>query len=502
MTFRARLRQLEAGDRSPDTVFDLAAAALDEGEEERALPLVRAAVEQSGDPSLWQWAGLLNRALDEHQAALQCFAEAARLDPANAKIAHGHAHVALEAGVDAIPLFERARSLAPQDPAILLGLSGARMAAGEARLAVEELAAILDRSPLWIEGHFQLAQLRSLTGEPSSAAASLERAIGAHPGRASLWFALCNLHLRREAYQEMRDAVARAASAGVPPAPLSFYRAVAAGELDDPGAEEMLSDRMLAVNPRLALWRIRFLLRHGRAAEAIPLIDHELASERRQAIWPYAAIAWRLLGDARAGWLEDQPGLVSVADIRADLEPLPALAERLGALHRRSGQYMDQSVRGGSQTDGPLLSRIEPEIRRLRGAIVSAVERYVAQLPPPDSSHPLLGARRDRRIRFSGSWSVLLRGGGRHANHVHPQGWISSALYIALPKRGPGEPDDAGWLVLGEPQAELGIDLPPHDRIEPRRGQLVLFPSWMWHGTRPFAEGERLTVAFDVALPK
>ncbi|WP_310468749.1 putative 2OG-Fe(II) oxygenase [Sphingomonas sp.] len=158
-------------------------------------------------------------------------------------------------------------------------------------------------------------------------------------------------------------------------------------------------------------------------------------------------------------------------------------------------------MRGGSQTDGPLLSRVDPRVRTLREAIVGAVRRHIDNLPEPDPGHPLLARPRDRRIRFSGSWSVLLRGGGRHSNHVHPQGWISSALYVALPGRTAGDPPDAGWLTLGEPQAELGLGLPPLRKIEPRPGQLVLFPSWMWHGTVPFAEGERLTVAFDVAPP-
>ena len=43
----------------------------------------------------------------------------------------------------------------------------------------------------------------------------------------------------------------------------------------------------------------------------------------------------------------------------------------------------------------------------------------------------------------------------------------------------------AGWLALGEPQAELGLDLPPFRLIEPKPGRLVLFPSTMWHGTAP-----------------
>jgi hypothetical protein len=109
---------------------------------------------------------------------------------------------------------------------------------------------------------------------------------------------------------------------------------------------------------------------------------------------------------------------------------------------------------------------------------------------------------RDRKTRFSGSWSVRLRSGGHHSNHVHPQGWISSALYIALPRKGPADSDESGWLTLGQPDELLRIDLPPCRTIEPKVGQLALFPSSMWHGTVPFSDGERLTVAFDVAPPR
>lgn len=502
MSYRARLKQVQQGNDDSDTLSDLARDALAEGEEERALPLIVAGAHKRADPLLWQWAGLLNRALDEHTAALDCFSTAAHLAPGDAKIAHGHAQVAFEAGLEATALFDHARALAPGDPGVVLGLTAARMAAGQSQLAVSELEDLLDQAPLWVEGHLQLAQLRSLLGQESGIFASLDRAIAKHPREASLWLARCQLHLRQEAYGLLLETASQAEAAGTPVAAVAFYRAVAAGELGDPSADELLSDDAATANPALAIWRIRHLLRQGRTELALPLIDRELASDRRLAAWPYAAAAWRIAGDARSHWLEDRPGLVSIMDIKAHLAPIGQLADRLRALHERSGQYLDQSVRGGSQTDGPLLSRIEPAIRALRAAAAGAVERYVAQLPPPDAKHPLMGLPRDRRVRFSGSWSVRLRAGGRHSNHVHPQGWISSALYIALPQRQAGEAPDSGWLVLGEPQAELGVDLPPHWKIQPKVGQLVLFPSWMWHGTRPFAEGERLTVAFDVALPR
>jgi len=110
----------------------------------------------------------------------------------------------------------------------------------------------------------------------------------------------------------------------------------------------------------------------------------------------------------------------------------------------------------------------------------------------------MLRHRRDGPVRFAGSWSVRLQGSGFHSHHIHPQGWISSAFYVAVPEQLEGE---QGWLTLGEPQAELRIDLPPIRRIAPKPGQLVLFPSMMWHGTLPFDAGERMTVAFDVAPP-
>jgi hypothetical protein len=76
---------------------------------------------------------------------------------------------------------------------------------------------------------------------------------------------------------------------------------------------------------------------------------------------------------------------------------------------------------------------------------------------------------------------------------------MSSALYVALPDAVGTSADSAdGWLELGRPPNDLDLDLAPLTLIEPKVGRLALFPSILWHGTRPFPEGERLTVAFDI----
>ena len=118
--------------------------------------------------------------------------------------------------------------------------------------------------------------------------------------------------------------------------------------------------------------------------------------------------------------------------------------------------------------------------------------------PRPIHRIPSLAARAIRSVsRDPGRCGFP--GQGRHVNHVHPAGWISSAFYVALPDEIDAE-GPAGWLTLGE-AGELGLDLPPIRLVQPRPGRLVLFPSTLWHGTRPFEAGERLTVAFDVARP-
>jgi hypothetical protein len=94
---------------------------------------------------------------------------------------------------------------------------------------------------------------------------------------------------------------------------------------------------------------------------------------------------------------------------------------------------------------------------------------------------------------------VRLRSQGYHTNHIHPEGWISSALYVVLPDEVREGEGDAGHLQFGVPPAELGIAVPPRRSVKPEVGVLSLFPSYMWHGTVPFSsEQPRITVAFDL----
>jgi uncharacterized protein (TIGR02466 family) len=404
-----------------------------------------------------------------------------------------------------VELFETALRIAPSDGNVLLGYAAAMLAAGRGEEAEAAVDLAVERSPFWLHGHTQLAQLRATLGKRRLATASTERALARHPGAEPLWATLFEILLKAEDFPALEDALARARSASIAEPALLPFAAIAASEQRLVDRADQLFAAVGKGRPRIEIWRIRHLLRTGRIAEAVAAIDGELSTEASAAAWPYASIAWRMADDPRWQWLEgDLDRLMSVVDLRSEIPDSRALEQTLRTLHRARGEFLDQSVRGGTQTDGPLFARIDPQLRHLRRAITRPVEQYVKNLPPADPRHPLLRHRRNRRIRFSGSWSVLLRSGGHHSNHVHPDGWISSAFYVALPAdlaEPHGEACRDGWLTLGQPQKELGLDLPALRHIRPRVGTLVLFPSWIWHGTIPFHQGERITVAFDVRHP-
>lgn len=477
-------------------------AALRTGDEEAALPLAAEAARRAPDHvRVHELLALLHRQLDQLGPAIAAIDRAAALAPEDAGIARARARLHAEAGRPALPLFDRALALAPGDPAARYGRVSALLAEQGLAAAIGALEQALAETPFWADGHKRLADLRWQAGDRDGFTRTLDQALAAAPRMLRLWETLLAALSDAGRHEAMRAAAVRGRAAAGPHLMFDAYEAGAIDTLgDQTGAARLFEAMRPITDPVAAHFEVRHLLRSGRIEAAAALAEGWLAGPAAETFTAYAGACWRLLGDRRSEWLEGEERLIGVHDL--DPGPLDALAGVLRALHGERGQPLDQSVRGGSQTDGALFAREEPEIARLRAAIVAAVERHMAQLPPPDSDHPTLSARRHRPVRFAGSWSVRLTGAGHHAVHRHQQGWLSSAFYVAVPDEGERGAAPAGWLALGEPPPELGLALAPRRLIEPVPGRLVLFPSTMWHGTRPFGAGERLTVAFDVARPR
>ena len=465
-------------------------------------PATRLFRRNPSDSRLAQLLGLAARAAGDGPLACRAFSRAAELAPHDPLIAHSHARTMLEAGKPASALFEHAQRLAPADGTILQGRAAALLAENRGALAIPFLRDVLTANPLWIDGHRTYAHIAAQLGHDPLAA--IDAALAGAPANGDLHRQRINTLLEARRIAEVPAAIAAAVRATGKQPWLTFMAGHAASELGN----ITTADREFAASPAPggagdASLLARHMIKAGRAARARTLLNAWLGQPGEDVLWPYRALAWRLTGDARADWLEAAPALVGVYDLGNRIADLPGLAAHLRTLHTTLAAPLDQSVRGGTQTDGNLFLRDEPPLQALREAVMETVAEHVARLPAPERSHPTLISRRGP-LRIAGSWSVRLAGAGFHTDHVHTQGWLSSALYLALPEQS-GSPASsnphAGWLSLGESR-DLVPDLPPRRLVEPRPGRLVLFPSTMWHGTRPFPTGERLTVAFDIARPK
>jgi hypothetical protein len=192
-------------------------------------------------------------------------------------------------------------------------------------------------------------------------------------------------------------------------------------------------------------------------------------------------------------WRPEPPrGWSSMRELNA------AVLQALRARHLFATHPFDQSLRNGSQTTRNLVVDPDSAIKSLMRSFEEPLQMYLRDIGG-ESTHPFT-ARNGRPAHISEGWSVQLRRGGFHVNHLHPKGWISSAYYVAVPEEVSDTTLKSGWLKFGEPRYAVPGGAPDHV-VQPEMGLLVLFPSYMWHGTNAIQGAEaRTTIAFD-ALP-
>jgi tetratricopeptide (TPR) repeat protein len=489
----------------PSDINDCTNFAIDAAEAGRNDLVIALLVPLSGlaprSARVWQLLSLAWRDEQQGEKAAAAIAKAVALAPEDSKIVLAHAQVQFETGRPAAHLFRTALRMDPGNLEAIRSAAAALVAEGQASAGQGLLEKTLRTYPGWLAGHQSLASIRTVSGEGAASARSYGEAVKAQPR---------NLELRLAWFQkaaaaqdwELARAIVRDGEAVLGEqqmfAVARLLIASESGEASEDGALfEPVADLQ---DPQIDLHYVRHSLRCGMASRAEEICERHIRGPMASAFWPYLSLAWRLLGDARAHWLDGEPSFHRFYDLDVSTDALAQLSETLRKLHVARAPFLDQSVRHGTQTDGHLFLRHEQPIQDIRTRIWDAVQAYVKGLPPFVEGHPLLGAPR-ANLKYEGSWSVRLASQGFHVCHTHTKGWISSAFYVSLPEVSSMGNPPAGWLALGMAPPELKLDLPARAFVEPKPGRLVLFPSTMWHSTIPFAQGERLTIAFDVQRP-
>ncbi|MEL7447268.1 MAG: tetratricopeptide repeat protein, partial [Pseudomonadota bacterium] len=438
------------------------------------------------------------RAIGNLAAAANWYDAAIAGSPSNSKGLHGRARVALERGEpDALQRFDRALAINPGDAELWLGKAQALDVLGDVQGARTIAQQIATQAPGFMAGQSFLAQLRLAAGERDFSS-HYEQAAAKHPQDPNIPAEHCETLAGLDYAAEAAEVAAQARKRFPEVSHFALLEAVNAGAAGDWDRAERIFETLKDSRPVRFVQEARHRIRVGDTDRAETVLAHVIAAEPTNiAAWALRGIGWRLSGDPRAEWLHEQSGLVQLQPLNGASDLVDRSIEFLRELHAGSAMPLGQSLRGGTQTRAILFHRPEPVLEELHKAILATLEAYRAALAPSDISHPLL-MHRDTPWRLQGSWSVRLTGGGDyHTAHIHPQGIVSSALYLIVPKEADGE-DQHGWLEVGRPPPDLGLDLPPLRTIKPQPGYLALFPSTLYHGTTPFPAAERMTVAFDV----
>lgn len=456
------------------------------------------------------------RAQDDHAAAEQAFARLVSLAPAHRQgwLGLGDSQRRCGRADRSIATYAKARTHF-HGPELDDALAGAMLDAGQVEEAIAHARQLTSAHPHFAPGWSTLANLAWEYAEPDSGQADLARfqdAAAKQPENIALRVALVRFLLAtRQGDAALAQVKALRATSQNPAFGLLEAQALTlAGQDDAAGALHAAlqaggGDRDPVFLNAHARHQLR--TRHPDLAAGLATAALRLDPCNQEA-WSCLGTAWRLLDDPREQWLCDYARLVGLVEVEpppgfaTTAEFMHALAQAVQPLHRARREPMQQSLRGGSQTPGRLFGRDVPLLNATRTALLSAVRGWIASLPD-DPAHPFLGRKRPD-VRIGGSWSVKLWSSGRHANHIHSEGWMSSAFYVSLPPSvAAGDAGRAmsspGAIQFGQPPEELGLALAPRRVIQPQPGKLALFPSYLWHGTIPFNDPEpRITIAFDM----
>lgn len=155
------------------------------------------------------------------------------------------------------------------------------------------------------------------------------------------------------------------------------------------------------------------------------------------------------------------------------------------------------------ESDFSLFSRNIPPIPQIANICLSSLGELIMQI---NNYKP--EEMRNLRI-YNHSWYHITRNGGYTGFHNHPMAsW--SGVYCVSPGNNPGDQKENGTLKIFDPRSNCNMYVDPGNSrmksdfafgtlpINFSAGDLILFPSYLYHEVAPFwGDDVRITIAFN-----
>ena len=153
-----------------------------------------------------------------------------------------------------------------------------------------------------------------------------------------------------------------------------------------------------------------------------------------------------------------------------------------------------KTTRKGFQTpvNNNLLAQSSPKIAYLKSIICNELDAYYKKFHKESCSYI---QNWPQKMNLFG-WQVILGKEGYQMPHIHSNGWLSGVIYLkVVPSLGRNE----GAIEFSLNGIHYSDESSPTIIFQPKLGDIVLFPSSLYHRTIPFtSDASRIIISFDL----
>ena len=156
-----------------------------------------------------------------------------------------------------------------------------------------------------------------------------------------------------------------------------------------------------------------------------------------------------------------------------------------------------RSNKGGWHSEDDLLNWPEPEFAELEKTFRSVVSKMIAVTSP----HKRF--RADIQMK---AWANVNRTGSFNSAHVHPENHWSGVFYVKTADFSKDPIRRAGNIELHDPRGPIQMLSNPSNQpdkvgIKPLEGDILIFPSWLFHSVNAFSiDTARISIAFNARI--
>ena len=363
----------------------------------------------------------------------------------------------------AVENYEKAVELKPDFVPAVRNLGALLRDLGRLEESETWLTKLIFLQPRYAAGHYSLGMTQKELGKMEKAISSFETARKLDPEMREVNYEFAIIHKSSGEYDEAVLAFDKVNTIDA--------RARAAETLFEAGKKDELLERVAKLN------------------------DEEPENLRASALSTYVSQQYGI--ENTHPFCRDPLSLVWIYNTLPELEDSSDFLDLLIAAADDLAVVKDRNTtQGGLQTHGNLFDPIleSAVFDGLETLVRSKLEDYLESFS--DSQDDII-QKFPTEYSLSG-WRVKLMKSGHQRPHIHAGGWVSGVFYLKIPQKMKGNEGAIQFSLHGYDYPIVKKDVPGREHV-PSVGDLVLFPSSLFHQTVPFdSDEERQCIAFDV----